>query len=515
MSRHRSTTPSRQQNQSETSATDLAQAIVELQVLGGVEVSEDGELLADLKGFRCEVQQKGGAVFLHVWSEERNLTRRVSRIAAQSPGKLALEVQRFGKSRPGKLEFSTPAAARQEGRLEREKFRTRFKRLLAEQFPDEEIDTLTSAPDLEHSFSGSCTRGVMSRGQRAWAVLGVSSAEDASTIDAALTFGLLWLDWTREHAGRRAVEGLRLILPEGTARVTAHRLRALVSSTNAELYELHEATWRLRRVDPRDSGNLLTWLTPRRETEAICEEAREAIERIRALAPSALDSIIPPGTRDVALRFRGLEIARWHGRRLHIGLPDAYRRAETAGHPSVEDLVRTLIRLRSADSPDRNHALYRAAPERWLESMVLADATTIDARLNPRYVYPQVPALSGSGSGSVGAGRGVIDVLGVTRDGRLAVIELKASEDIQLALQGMDYWLRVRWHLEQGDFVRYGYFQGVELQSKAPLLYLVAPGFRFHPATDRLLRYISPDVEIVRVGLNEDWRTGLKVVFRQ
>ena len=41
---------------------------------------------------------------------------------------------------------------------------------------------------------------------------------------------------------------------------------------------------------------------------------------------------------------------------------------------------------------------------------------------------------------------GVLDLLGVTRRGRLVVIELKASEDIQLPIQAVDYWLRVRRH---------------------------------------------------------------------
>jgi len=200
---------------------------------------------------------------------------------------------------------------------------------------------------------------------------------------------------------------------------------------------------------------------------------------------------------------------------LHLGLRDERLAAQTKRRVTLESLIKKLNTFRHPLAADKNHPLYRAAAERWLESLALADITTIDARLDPQHVYPQVPALSGSGPDSAGAGRGVLDLLGVTREGRLAVIELKASEDIHLALQGMDYWLRVRWHLQQGDFPRYGYFSGVELQPKPPLLYLVAPGFRFHPATDTLLRYILPEVECVRVGLNEDWRRGLKVVFRQ
>jgi len=506
-----------------TPAQDLQGALSELLAGGAVQVYEDGELLAELSApaevsfaqdsasgssaLQYEVKQQGHAAFLHLWSEERNLTRRVLRVVEHSADGLVLEVQRFGKSKPGQLEFSR-SEGRGPGRMTREKFRARFARLLAEQFPDEETESLTSAPDLEHSFSGSYTRGVLCRGQRAWAVLGVSGAEDASTIDAALTYGLLWLDWARMHAGRRVVEGLRMILPEGAARVTAHRLQAIISDANIALYELSEATLRFRKVDPRDAGNLDTWLTPRREVEATRAAAQDAVQRVQRLAPDAIDAIVPPGTREVALRFRGLEFARWRNGELRLNWPGS-------GHASVEEALKELATFRNALATDKNHPLYRASPERWLETTALADITRIDPRLDPKHVYPQVPALSGTGTTSAGAGRGVIDLLGVTRDGRVAVIELKASEDIHLALQGMDYWLRVRWHLQQGDFQRYGYFTGVELQHKPPLLYLVAPGLRFHPATDVLLRYVSPEVEPVRVGLNEEWRRGIQVVFRQ
>jgi hypothetical protein len=494
--------------------SELTRTLIAMQSAGEVEVCEDGERLAELAKFQFEVQQKGSARFVHLWSDERNLVRRVLRVAEEAAGRLVLEVQRFGKSKPGRLEFLS-VEGRPAARVSREKFRARFRRLLLTQYPDEQIESLTSAPDLEHSFSGSYTRGVTRRGQRAWAVLGVSSAEDAPTIDAALTFGLLWLDWTRTRGGRYAVEGLRLILPEGTARVASHRLQAIEKSANVELYELNEAAWRVRRIDPRDAGNLLTWLTPRREAEETRAAAKDAIERVMSLAPDAIDAIVPPGTREVALRFHGLEFSRWRNGELRVVFHNEHEGTAPKGRTALASLIKQLKNFRHPLAADKNHPLYRAAAERWLESLALHDISTIDARLDSRHVYAQVPALSGSGPDSAGAGRGVMDLLGVTRDGRLAVIELKASEDIHLALQGMDYWLRVRWHLQLGDFPRYGYFAGIELQPKPPLLFLVAPGFRFHPATDTLLRYILPEVECVRVGLNEDWRRGLKVVFRQ
>ena len=109
----------------------------------------------------------------------------------------------------------------------------------------------------------------------------------------------------------------------------------------------------------------------------------------------------------------------------------------------------------------------------------------------------------------------MIDVLTATREGRLAVVELKADEDIHLPLQGLDYWARVAWHHERGEFQRFGYFDGRELSSEKPLLFLVAPALHVHPATDVLLRYISPEIEWEFAGIDERWREGVKVIFRK
>jgi len=94
-------------------------------------------------------------------------------------------------------------------------------------------------------------------------------------------------------------------------------------------------------------------------------------------------------------------------------------------------------------------------------------------------------------------------------------VELKADEDIHLPLQGLDYWSRVEWHHARGEFQRFGYFNGRELSAEPPLLFLVAPALHVHPATDTLLRYISPEIEWEFVGIDERWREGVKVVFRK
>jgi hypothetical protein len=170
-------------------------------------------------------------------------------------------------------------------------------------------------------------------------------------------------------------------------------------------------------------------------------------------------------------------------------------------------LVRSIGEVRHAQGP-RDHLLWRLHPERWLESLVVKNVAAIDERLDSTCRYSQVPAFSA-------ADRAMIDVLAVTRQGRLAVVELKADEDIHLPLQGLDYWSRVAWHHARREFQRFGYFQGRELASEAPLLFLVAPALHVHPATDTLLRYISPEIEWSLMGIDERWRDGVRVVFRK
>jgi hypothetical protein len=226
--------------------------------------------------------------------------------------------------------------------------------------------------------------------------------------------------------------------------------------------------------------------------------------------------------------------------------------------------ARTPAAMRVAEVRNtQQDPLFRAAPERWLESVLRRDlapltrslapsavgargrvaafanevdpdtignrADVLEAvdqaqevsraipRLDPKHVYAQVPAIAGAKD------RGMLDLLGVTSDGRLAVIELKADDDLHLAMQGLDYWIRVRHHHAQtadaatglGEFQRHGYFRGVELSALPPRLYLVAPALHIHPATETILRYLSPRVEWQLLALDERWRSQVRVVWRR
>lgn len=487
----------------------LTEALDRLRSAGRVEVRENGEWLAALEDFQYEARAQGGAVLLHLWSEQSNAIRRVLRITAEGDGRLEVEAARFGRKRPDHLEFLCADAPRQPARLAREQFRTRFREWLAQQFPDEKIASLATAADLEHSLSGNYTRGILEAGTVAWAVLGAAPGEASATYDAQLTFGLMWFDHARQSPRKKPLAGLRLFFPEGAGRITAHRVQALAASLAVELYEYSAESGRARLVSASDAGNVETWLAPRREIEAILSQAEPEIERVRRLAPGAIEAdVIPSGTQEVALRFRGLLFARWQREGLFFGAGDPQRPLTPDRWPELARLVQELDLHRSPLASSTRHPLYRPQPERWLQTLVAADPGRVDARLDSRFLYAQVPAF-------VAGERGIMDLVGVTRAGRLAVLELKAGEDLQLVLQAVGYWLRVRWHHAQQDFPRYGYFPGITLDPRPPLLFLVAPSLRFHPANDVLLRYLSKEIEICRVGVSEHWRRGLKVVLRQ
>jgi hypothetical protein len=107
-----------------------------------------------------------------------------------------------------------------------------------------------------------------------------------------------------------------------------------------------------------------------------------------------------------------------------------------------------------------------------------------------------------------------VDLLALRQDGRLVVIELKVSEDREHVLQGADYWRRVEAHRRRGHIARAKLFGGLKIRDEAPLVYLVAPTLRVHLSFQTLARCIAGDIEIYRFDINEDWRSGVRVMRR-
>jgi len=489
-------------------ARQLEASLREFAATAPVEVRENGGRVAPLAALSWEVRGAAEKPLLHLWSAECNLTRRVLAITDCSEQHLILAVERFGRSKPDRLEFVRVNFERSIQDTTRHAFCERLRRILGEQFPDEVVESLTTSQDLEHSLSGNYARGILRRGSTEWAVLGVGDGESSDTVENSLTFALLWLERARQSSRRSTIAGLRLILPQGGTRVVAQRIGALHPQLTLELYERDPVREILEKLEPRAAGNIESHIVPQRETQTLLARATGALDRIIALAPRAISLHPSVASAEVWLRFRGLAIAKWDDGRVFFGIDEQRQELTAHSWPACRKLVADLEIHRHPLASNTRHRLYRVQAERWLEAIVREDVTRVDAQLDARFVYTQVFA-------NAGGEHGILDLLGVTRSGRLAILELKATEHIHLALQAAGYWRHVRHHLDQGDLSRYGYFPGLPLQATPPLVYLVAPALRFHPATDELQRYLAPDVEVVRVGLAENWRCGVRVVMRQ
>ena len=249
------------------------------------------------------------------------------------------------------------------------------------------------------------------------------------------------------------------------------------------------------------------------------------------LPPAAKDrvEIRPTSATEVGLLLHGLEFARVrHGAAAHSfarqdEITFGAGANETPLTPENEALCRDLFsRLFLSRHADGAHTdpLFRMQPERWLESRLRACIAELLPGLRGDLLYTQVPALS---TGD----RGMLDLLTLDRNGRLAVIELKADEDLHLPLQALDYWIRVRALNTDRQPARRqqagrsqplsarATFPALRFLPLAPRLLLAAPALRIHPANEPVLRYLSPQVEWELIALTEHWRRELKVVFRK
>jgi hypothetical protein len=500
---------------------------------------EDAASVFDLTDSQWRLEVAFGKVLLEVWDQGRSVVRRIEaaqqegnrlRLLARRPGSgglVALEICESNEPRAfGSVDGADGTqheAAAQRSR-ERDLFERELLTAIGREFPGLSLERVSHRSNREHSFSACYTRGVARQRNLAWAFLGLSQHESPAAAENALASGLIWLDWLRRspaQSRKGPVGGLKLFLPPEAVAVAAHRA-AYLDGGVAQICEWKPAQQRFHEIDLRDYGNVETRLTPRSSGARLLERLqpllrdllKESLARVKALPDATGEALL--------LRVLGLQVGRVEGRdpsKVYFGLEGETRLLDPTNRSEFTAFLENVLRLRrAARPPDRSHPFYRLQGERWLESLLVEDVTRIDAAFVPEHVYPQVPAFSGPASPALS--RGVIDILGVIRDGprrshRLAVVELKLDEDPNLPLQGLDYWLRVKWLQDRDQFRQFGYFTGLEPSAAPPVLYLVCPAFRFHSTTDRLLEYFHPSIRVVKVGINQRWREGVKVLFRR
>jgi hypothetical protein len=516
------------------STEQLAHSIEEyLAVHPAAALLEDGRVLFDMRTARYSVTESHGRCLVQFWSEERNLMRTVVDVQERAQC-LRLMTRRMGAAKPQALELVPTSDRRTPTARDaaRRNYQRLLERALTRNFIGSKVDGLRSAMDLEHSFGPAYVRGRLLRGTAGDAVIGVGEAESGAMVDGILTLGILWLDHCRQKGdGRRHFGGLKVIVPAGAWRTTAERMAWLNhTAADFQLFALDERSEELAPIDFRDTGNLESRLVHAFSATAAIERCQAGIDRLFGLIPAAARERVEvraASATEVGLLLHGLEFARVrHGfaassfareDQITFGAGGNETPLTEENERLCRDLFARLFLSRHADGAHTD-PLFRLQPERWLEARLRGGIAELLPGLRGDLLYTQVPALS------VGD-RGLLDLLTLDRNGRLAVIELKANEDLHLPLQALDYWIRVRAlnHDRQpggggrplSAFERQGYFAGAEVSPLAPRLLLAAPALRIHPANEPVLRYFSPQVEWELIALSEHWRRELKVVFRK
>ncbi|HZF39602.1 MAG TPA: hypothetical protein VE715_12315 [Blastocatellia bacterium] len=402
-------------------------------------------------------------------------------------------------------------------------------RLITKSFDGAKIQRAATGSSRSRSGVSRYARLVLKSGGETVLAIGVNESESQAEVDDMLAAGLVgFAAFNEKRDEKDRAKRLWFCLPKGRSQTAMERVALLDVSHlggRIECFEVDEGGEELRNVRPVMQDELLN-SHPR---EAIWPGASTPDERWREriinLAPDLIETRRDARSGRERFEIKGLEFARLgHGGHAKFGVAGANSQGEAnpldlpdlkdlgalteSNLGELESLVREIVRYRSADCLERRHPFYFLRAEAWLESLLRRDIRRLDATFDERFVYSQIPAWRADE-------RSVIDLLTVNHEGRLAVIEIKAAEDPQLPLQGTDYWLRVEQARLRNEFKKRGLFEGVDIADLSPLLYLVAPRLRFHRTFATVARCVSPRIEAYRIGVNTNWREGVKVHTRE
>jgi hypothetical protein len=486
-------------------------------------------LVATLPRGNFEFSVEWGKLIFAWWSDEASQSWRVVAYELDR-AELRLQATRGMARELAILTLRDPAKWRAVRELEnlplserRQLYAKLLSHLIAGNFENARVQRATTGADPKRSVVGRYARLLVNTGGETTLVAGVSRTESQAEVDGVIAAGLVWLaGFNQSRDEKQRAKRLWFCLPQGRSQTAIERLTLIDAAhlgARVECFEIDESGEEMMAVRPATQDELLN-AHPR---EVIWPAASPGDERWRgrilSLAPNLIEARRRAGHDDENFAINGLEFARLSGgeeAKAKFGVAGLPSEGEAAGQVTLtessfselERLVREIVKYRSADSPDRRHPFYRLRPEAWLESLLRRSLRDFDPTLDGRFVYSQIPTWRGDE-------RSVIDLLTVNHEGRLAVIEIKAGEDAQLPMQGLDYWLRVEQARLRGEFKKRGLFAGVALADRSPLLYLVAPRLRFHRTFATVARCIAPPIEAYQIGVNSNWREGVRIHTRE
>jgi len=357
----------------------------------------------------------------------------------------------------------------------RRAFQVEIGRALCSYFGVRRIERHMRHSDRQHGIGGAYPR-FLAGGN---AVIAVDPDESSAVINGLMRASLLWAALVH----KRVVA----VVPAGRKQTICSRLRMMAKARRLVQW----LEWDGVGIIPLQESTSEP-VTDIQEF-AIPDVAAE-VDRICSLAPELLQPVPHIAGNGISVRLRGIEIARVS--------------AEGTTYPLGEPLSDVIREIAAVRREGHSHPLSRAHEERWLESNLIREIRQLLPFVDARYIYPQVPSF-------VGEERSIIDLLTVTKEGRLVIIEIKASADPELPFQALDYWIAVERHRKAGDFRNKGYFAGCELRNEPALLVLVAPLLAYHRTAHRLISFFPDEVPVTEIGINQRWKGQIRILRRR
>lgn len=330
-----------------------------------------------------------------------------------------------------------------------------------------------------------------------------------STPEKLLTTAILWFEKLCNRK-KNKVEIIWILGEKKTAKDLI-KLRALLRQnwqSKIEVFEISRdpAKGETKIIHLETSFDDLWREKPKKISAVKCAETSETARKIIELSPSEIDVVFT--RHGETLRFSGLPFARIRKilgeEKAWFGTENKRQILNEKTYDEFLELIENLKIYRRFDSPNKRHAFYALEPESWLESLLRRNIKRLDANLILSPIHNQF-RISGDR----------IDLLALRKDGRLVVIELKTSADREMIFQAAGYWRKVELQRIFGNLKKSRIFGDAQISDHPALVYLVAPTLFFHRDFKFLSQTISPETEIARFDLNENWREDLKVLGRK
>ena len=419
------------------------------------------------------------------------------------PGKLTLDLTRnFGRERE-RIRFVPRLSAKESGaavELARLEKANRLARLVIEENPKSKLVRVALNKE-----NGRFTQIIFENaGKNQIAVL--ADVSEIAIPENLLTAAILWFA-KLQHRVKNPINTV-WITAEKKLYKNLRKLHALLNESwqrNILIKEIRlDAKTQKREIadaSPIAFGNLRREKPPK--ISLVNSETSQTTIEIFKLAPEKIDSIFT--RHGETLRFLGLPFARVRktgdAERAWFGIGRDKRILNETTRAEFFDLLENLELYRRFDSANKRHDFFRLAPEAWLEAILRRSINLLDGNLILSPIHNQFRAANDK-----------IDLLALRTDGRLIIIELKVEPDREMIFQAIDYWRKIELQRRSGNLQRANIFGDLEIADAPTVVYLVAPTLSFHRDFAFLSKTVSPQIEIYRFDLNENWRENLKVM---